>query len=62
MTSETLAEFLATLPEEERIILTLFYVRCLSSTEIAEILHVPERAVSGVIAIGRRRLTARLNM
>ena len=62
MTSETLAELLASLPEEERVILTLYYVRCLTSAEIADILHVPERAVSGVIITGRRRLTARLNM
>lgn len=62
MTSETLAQLLASLPEEERIILTLYYVRSLSSAEIAEILHVPERAVSGVIIAGRIRLTTRLNM
>lgn len=62
MTSETLAQLLASLPEEERIILTLYYVRALSSAEIAEILRVPEKAVSGVIIAGRTRLTARLNM
>ncbi len=62
MTSETLAQLLASLPEEERIILTLYYVRSLSAAEIAEILRVPEKAVSGVIIAGRTRLTARLNM
>lgn len=62
MTSETLAQLLASLPEEERIILTLYYVRSFTSAEIAELLHVPERAVSGVIIAGRTRLTARLNM
>ncbi|MDP1719684.1 MAG: sigma factor-like helix-turn-helix DNA-binding protein [Candidatus Nanopelagicaceae bacterium] len=62
MTSETLEQLLASLPEEERIILTLYYVRSLSSAEIAGILHVPERAVSGVIIAGRTRLTARLNI
>lgn len=62
MTSQTLAQLLASLPEEERIILTLYYVRSLSLAEIAEILHVPEKAVSGVIIEGRTRLTARLNM
>lgn len=62
MTSETLEQLLASLPEEERLILTLYYVRSLSSAEIAEILRVPERAVSGVIITGRTRLTSRLNM
>lgn len=62
MTSETLAQLLASLPEEERIILTLYYVRSLSAAEIAEILRVPEKAVSGVIIAGRTRLTTRLNM
>ena len=62
MTSETLAQLLASLPEEERIILSLYYLRSLSSAEIAQILHVPERAVSTVIITGRTRLTARLNM
>lgn len=62
MTSETLAQLLASLPEEERIILTLYYVRSLSAAEIAEILRVPEKAVFGVIIAGRTRLTARLNM
>ncbi|MFZ2228102.1 MAG: sigma factor-like helix-turn-helix DNA-binding protein [Candidatus Nanopelagicaceae bacterium] len=62
MTSETLAQLLASLPEEERIILTLYYVRSLSSAEIAQMLRVPEKAVSGVIIAGRTRLTARLNM
>lgn len=62
MTSETLAQFLASLPEEERIILTLYYLRSLTCAEIADILHVPEKAIAGIIVIGRRRLTSRLNM
>ena len=62
MTSETLAQFLASLPEEERIILTLYYLRSLTCAEIADILHVPEKAIVGIIVIGRRRLTSRLNM
>ena len=39
MTSETLAQLLASLPEEERVILTLHYVRSLSSAEIAAMLN-----------------------
>jgi DNA-directed RNA polymerase specialized sigma24 family protein len=62
MTVETLAQFLATLPAEERIILTLHYVRDVSPQEIATMLNVPERAVIHVIAIGRARLTSRLNL
>jgi DNA-directed RNA polymerase specialized sigma24 family protein len=62
MTSETLEQFLATLPAEERIILTLHYVKDVSPQAIATMLNVPERAVTHVIAIGRARLTARLNL
>jgi len=62
MTAETLAQFLARLPEEERIILTLHYVKDVSPQRIASMLNVPERAVSHVIVTGRARLTARLNL
>jgi RNA polymerase sigma factor (sigma-70 family) len=62
MTSETLAQFLASLPEEERIILTLHYVKSLSCSEIAEMLNVPEGAITRLIAAARARLAARLNL
>lgn len=62
MTAQTLAEFLASLPEEERIILTLYYVRSLSAQEIAGVLGVPERSVAVVILAARARLTAGLNL
>lgn len=62
MTSETLAQFLASLPEEERVILTLHYVKSLSCSEIAEMLDVPEGAIRRLIAAGRGRLAARLNL
>jgi DNA-directed RNA polymerase specialized sigma24 family protein len=62
MTAETLAQFLASLPEEERIILTLHYVKAISPEAIATMLNVPERAVAHVIALGRARLTSRLNL
>ena len=54
--AKTIAELIATLPEEERLILTLHLVNMISTTEIAEKLGVPERAVSSVIASGRSRL------
>ena len=62
MTSETLAQFLASLPEEERVILTLHYVKSLSPAEIATMLNVPEGAISRLITAGRSRLTSRLNL
>ena len=58
----TLAQVLASLPEEERIILTLHYLRALSSAEIATMLSVPERAVDAVISTGKARLSALLDL
>ena len=58
----TLAELLASLPEEERIILTLHYMKSMSCAEIALILRVPERSVNQVIISGRARLTMGLNL
>jgi hypothetical protein len=46
--SPTLAQVLASLPEEERIILTLHYM--------------PERAVDAVISAGKARLSAVLGL
>ena len=40
-----ITQLLESLPEEERIILTMHYIRGLSNLEIAELLGVPERAV-----------------
>lgn len=62
MTAQTLAEFLASLPEEERVILNLYYVKSLSAQEIAGALGVPERSVAVVIIAGRARLTSGLNL
>lgn len=56
--SPTLAQVLASLPEEERIILTLYYMRQMSPSEIALMLQVPERAVDAVISAGKARLSA----
>ena len=56
-----LSELLASLPEEERFILTMHYIRSMSSQEIAETLGVPERAVQSVITSGKSRLLSALN-
>jgi RNA polymerase sigma factor (sigma-70 family) len=56
--AKTLAEVLAGLPEEERIILTMHLLRGLSAPEIAELIGVPERAVSSLITSGKSRLSA----
>ena len=60
--SQTLADLLASLPEEERFILTLYYLRSKSSSEIAALLSVPERAVIAVIESGKSRLTGQLGL
>ncbi|CAB4654061.1 unannotated protein [freshwater metagenome] len=59
---KTLAEVLAALPEEERIILTLAYLRGMSAVEIATLLGVPPKSVEAVIASGKARLTAELGI
>ena len=56
-----LSELLASLPEEERFILTMHYIRSMSALEIAETLGVPERAVQSVITSGKSRLLSALN-
>ena len=53
---KSIAEILDSLPEEERLILTMHYVYQVSAAEIAGKLGVPERAVLTVIARGRSRL------
>ena len=59
---KTLAEVLAALPEEERIILTLAYLRGMSAIEIATLLGVPPKSVEAIIASGKARLTAELGI
>ncbi len=58
----TLAEVLASLPEEERFILSMHYLRSMSSDEIAELLSVPVRAVDAVITAGKARLSGLLGL
>jgi RNA polymerase sigma factor (sigma-70 family) len=53
-------ELLASLPQEERIILTMHYVKNMSDKAIAEKLGVPERAVTSVITSGKARLLSAL--
>ena len=57
----TIAELIASLPEEERFILTLHYLKGLSNEEIAKTLGVPARSVAVVIEGGKRRLLAALD-
>ena len=59
---KTLAEVLEALPEEERIILTLSYLRGMTAGQIASLLRVPEKSVEAVIASGKARLTAELGL
>jgi len=59
---KTLAEVLEALPEEERIILTLSYLRGMSPGQIASLLHVPEKSGEAVITSGKARLTAQLGL
>ena len=58
----TLAEVFASLPEEERFILSMHYLRSMSSDEIAELLSVPVRAVDAVITTGKARLSGLLGL
>jgi DNA-directed RNA polymerase specialized sigma24 family protein len=59
---QTIAELLSSLPEEERIILTLHYLRGKSAGDIASLLQVPERSVLAVIESGKRRISAQLGL
>ena len=59
---QTIAELIASLPEEERIILTLYYLRGKRADEIATLLAVPEKSVAAVIDSGKRRITGQLGL
>jgi RNA polymerase sigma factor (sigma-70 family) len=52
----TVIELIASLPEEERIVLTLYFGKNLSISQIAAKIGVPERSVSAVLTCGRARL------
>jgi RNA polymerase sigma factor (sigma-70 family) len=57
----TLAQLIAALPEEERVILMLYFVKNLSIAEIAAKIGVPERSVRTVLESGRSRLRSTLD-
>jgi RNA polymerase sigma factor (sigma-70 family) len=59
---QTLAQAIASLPEEERIILTMHYLKSMSAADIASILGVPERSVEAIIRQGKARLSAILGI
>ncbi len=60
--SQTLADALASLPDEERIILTMHYLKAMSAAEIAAMLGVPERSADAIITQGKARLSAILGI
>jgi DNA-directed RNA polymerase specialized sigma24 family protein len=57
----TLTQLIAALPEEERVILTLYFGKNLTISEIAGKIGVPERAVVSVLIAGRARIQAAFN-
>jgi DNA-directed RNA polymerase specialized sigma24 family protein len=61
-TPRTLEEVLSSLPEEERVILTMHYLRSMSPVAIAKTLGVPTRSVQAVIIAGKARLSALLGL
>jgi len=60
--SQSLADALASLPDEERIILTMHYLKTMSAAEIASMLGVPERSAEAIIKQGKARLSAILGI
>jgi len=60
-TPTTIAQLIASLPEEERFILTLHLLKGMSATEIAQTLGVPEKSVVALIAGGKSRLLQSLD-
>lgn len=57
----SLAELLASLPDEERFILSLHYVKGMNTDQIAVGLDVPQKAVVSVIEQGKKRLLTALD-
>lgn len=57
----SLAELLASLPDEERFILLLHYVKGMNTVQIAVSLDVPQKAVVSVIEQGKKRLLTALD-
>ena len=57
----SIAELLASLPDEERFILSLHYVKGMQIIEIAQTLEVPHKVVYMVIERGKKRLLEALD-
>ena len=55
--SQSVAQALASLPEEERIILTMHFLKSMSAQEIATVLGVPGRSVSALRISGKGRIS-----
>ena len=59
--NQTLEEFIDSLPEEERIVLTLYYIKRYSIEEISTKIGAPERAITAVLLSGRMRMSSAFN-
>jgi RNA polymerase sigma factor (sigma-70 family) len=59
--NQTLEEFIDSLPEEERIVLTLYYIKRYSIEEISAKIGAPERSITVVLASGRMRMSSAFN-
>ncbi|NBN91307.1 MAG: sigma-70 family RNA polymerase sigma factor [Actinobacteria bacterium] len=59
--NQTLEEFINSLPEEERIVLTLYFVKRYSIEEISAKIGAPERSVKAVLSSGRMRMSSAFN-
>ncbi len=59
---QTLVQALATLPEEERIILTMYYLKSMPVADIAKLLKVPDKSVETIIKMGKARLSALIGL
>ncbi len=57
----SIAELLSSLPDEERFILSLHYVKGMPTIEIANTLGVPHKVINTVIERGKKRLLAALD-
>lgn len=60
--SQSVAQALASLPEEERIILTMHFLKSMSAQEIATMLGVPESSVRALIISGKGRISLILGL
>jgi RNA polymerase sigma factor (sigma-70 family) len=59
--NRTLGDLIASLPEEERFVLTLHLLKGMSEVEIAKTLGVPVKSVCALINTGKKRLLLALD-